>query len=169
MADERAGDGDPSESWYEGGLAFRCTQCGNCCTGPPGAVWFDEDEAAAMAGRLGLDVATFRARYARRIGRRWSLRERRTRHGYDCVFLTRSGPDDHGTCAVYSDRPTQCRTWPYWPENLASRAAWDEAKRETPCPGMGRGDLVPVERIRIIRDEQAAADARIRREAAGSG
>ena len=30
--------------WYEDGLRFSCSQCGNCCTGPPGAVWFTDNE-----------------------------------------------------------------------------------------------------------------------------
>ena len=25
-----------SEPWYQDGLQFRCTRCGNCCTGAPG-------------------------------------------------------------------------------------------------------------------------------------
>ena len=75
--------------WYGRGLRFSCTQCGKCCTGPPGTVWFDDDEAAGMARRLGLDEASFRAQYAHKVGRRWSLKERRTPHGYACIFLDR--------------------------------------------------------------------------------
>ena len=37
------------QEWYKDGLAFQCTQCGNCCTGPPGAVWFNDKEAEEMA------------------------------------------------------------------------------------------------------------------------
>ena len=40
--------------WYADGLRFSCTQCGNCCTGPPGAVWFNEDEGKAMADKVGV-------------------------------------------------------------------------------------------------------------------
>ena len=59
-----------SEPWYQDGLCFECTQCGNCCTGPPGAVWFTKEEAVDMAAAVGLDVTTFIKRYARRIGKR---------------------------------------------------------------------------------------------------
>ena len=41
---------------YADGLRFECTQCGNCCTGPPGRVWFSEEEGEAMAENLGVDV-----------------------------------------------------------------------------------------------------------------
>ena len=142
-----------SAEWYADGLRFSCTQCGNCCTGPPGTVWFDDDEAAAMARRLGLDVASFRAQYAHKVGRRWSLKERRTPHSYDCIFLDRETMPGKGICSIYDARPAQCRTWPFWPENLSSRREWASAKRRTPCPGMDEGKLIPVEAIRILREQ----------------
>ncbi|WP_296458322.1 hypothetical protein [Rubinisphaera sp.] len=39
-------------SWYKDGLKFECTQCGNCCTGGPGAVWVSEEEIQAIAEYL---------------------------------------------------------------------------------------------------------------------
>jgi hypothetical protein len=53
----------------------------------------------------------------------------------------------------------QCRTWPFWDENLTSRRAWDNARRRTPCPGMGTGPLIPIEKIRIQRDLDRADNA----------
>ena len=50
-------DPDAPAPWYAEGLRFKCTQCGGCCTGGPGFVWFDEDEGAAMAKAKGLDTA----------------------------------------------------------------------------------------------------------------
>ena len=111
------------------GLRFDCTLCGNCCTGPPGAVWFNEEEGKVMAAKLGLDVATFLERYARRLDKKWSLREQEIDGRFDCVFLDRDTPGK-ATCRLYEARPTQCRTWPFWPENLESRAAWEEARRQ---------------------------------------
>lgn len=143
---------DGVREWYAEGLRFGCTQCGNCCTGPPGAVWFTEEEGRSMAEALGLDEATFLKRYARRLRGRRSLGERRTEHGFDCVMLDRESRPGAAICRLYGARPTQCRTWPFWPENLESREAWEEARDRTPCPGMGRGDLVPIESIRIQRD-----------------
>jgi Fe-S-cluster containining protein len=138
--------------WYAGGLRFRCTQCGNCCTGPPGTVWFTPAEGRAMAERLGLDEADFYRKHAHKVDGRWSLRERRTSAGYDCVFLDRTTVPEKAVCSLYEARPAQCRTWPFWPENLVTSEAWATAKRRTPCPGMGRGRLVPIEKIRIQRD-----------------
>ena len=135
--------------WYEEGLRFSCTQCGNCCTGPPGAVWFNDTEGRAMAKKLGIEVATFYKQYAHKIGSKWSLREREIKGKFDCVFLDRSS--EKPSCKLYSSRPLQCRTWPFWKENLRSPEAWAQAKRATPCAGMNTGKLIPIEEIRIQR------------------
>ena len=131
--------------WYKDGLCFECTQCGNCCTGPPGAVWFTDEEGRGMAEKLGIGIDTFYRKYARKIGSKWSLTERIVDGKYDCVLLDRS--ENSSSCSVYEARPSQCRTWPFWKENLESPATWDEAKRCTPCPGMGSGPLVTIDEI----------------------
>ncbi len=140
----------PDRPWFEpDGLSFTCTQCGDCCTGPPGFVWFSDEEAAALAAYLRLEVGEFRRRFARKIWGRWTLGEIETDHGFDCVFLRR---DENGKalCAVYPVRPKQCRTWPFWPENLKSKRAWEQTARR--CPGMNTGKVYPPDQIRIIRD-----------------
>ncbi|MEX0774968.1 MAG: YkgJ family cysteine cluster protein [Phycisphaeraceae bacterium] len=144
------------KEWYAGGLRFTCTQCGNCCSGPPGYVWYDAAEEQAMADHLKLSIANFRQRYAIRHEGGWSLCEKLTPQGYDCIFLKRNG-DGKGLCSIYEVRPKQCRTWPFWPDNLKSPRAWVNAGSR--CPGMtagngGQGKLYAVEQIRIIRDEQ---------------
>jgi hypothetical protein len=141
--------------WYADGLRFTCTQCGNCCTGPQGYVWFNADEARAIADYLGLSVEQFHARHAHKVGRRWTLNEHRTKFGYDCVFLTRDANGKAG-CSIYPVRPTQCRTWPFWPENLATPDNYMDIAGQ--CPGVkrgleGRGELVPIEQVRIRRDQ----------------
>lgn len=139
-----------AEPWYAPGLTFSCTQCGNCCSGPSGYVWFTDEEAQRIAEHLGITLEDFYARYTRNVAGRASLDEvKRKRGQYDCVFLER---DDAGKalCRIYPVRPTQCRTWPFWPENLRSRRAWEEAAQT--CPGMRRndGEFVPVERVRVL-------------------
>jgi hypothetical protein len=138
--------------WYADGLRFTCTQCGNCCTGPPGAVWFHQEEGRAIAAKLGVDEAEFYARFARRLDGRWSLNETQTEHGYDCEFLDRTSVPGKALCSIYEARPKQCRTWPFWPENLRTQRHWETVKRITPCPGMNSGKLIPIEQIRIQRD-----------------
>ncbi len=105
-----------------------------------------------MARALGIDERTFLDRYARQVHGKWSLIERLTEFGHDCVFLDRESTPGKAVCGLYAARPAQCRTWPFWPENLRSPRSWASAKRATPCPGMDTGRLVPVEKIRIQRD-----------------
>ncbi|HUO10267.1 MAG TPA: YkgJ family cysteine cluster protein [Phycisphaerae bacterium] len=122
--------------WYAEGLSFECTQCGNCCTGSPGYVWLTIDDMEKIADHLGLPFDDFTRTYVRRIaggkggGNRFSLLEKKN---YDCVFLTR---DDKGKagCRIYSVRPMQCRTWPFWNDNLKAENAWTRASDN--CPGM---------------------------------
>ena len=132
------------------GLRFSCTMCGNCCTGPEGYVLVSDDEAGALARRLGLGVDDFVARYTRVTREGRSLTERLTAAGYDCVFLDRETMAGKAVCGVYEDRPRQCRTWPFWPSNLRSRAAWEKAKRI--CPGMDKGQLHELVQVRVARD-----------------
>ena len=45
-----------------------------------------------------------------------------------CVFLK------DNKCSVYEVRPSQCRTYPFWPQHILGRAEWEaEAVR---CEGM---------------------------------
>lgn len=139
--------------WYEDGLRFECTQCGACCTGPPGVVHFSDEEADAMAAKLGVSKDEFLARHTHETSEGWSLKERLTEHGYDCVFLDRTTDPGRAVCSLYEARPLQCRTFPWWPEHLAHPRQWQRLARS--CEGVGRGPIVPIEAIRIQRDLQA--------------
>lgn len=128
--------------WYAQGLRFSCTQCGNCCTGPEGYVWFNLEELKAMADHVGQETSEFLVRYARKIDGAYSLNEVQRDGRFDCVFLKPDPQTGQRGCSIYPVRPSQCRTWPFWPENLSSRRAWNSAARNTPCPGMQTGDAV---------------------------
>lgn len=141
--------------WYDGGLKFACTGCGNCCTGPPGYVWISEQEISKLARHLGRSVADLRHRYLRKIGGRFSLRERRTLDcQYDCVFLMDMPPGPDGQrrrgCGIYPVRPVQCRTFPFWDGIVASRRSWESTARH--CPGIGRGPRHSPQQIEALRD-----------------
>ncbi|HEY0009841.1 MAG TPA: YkgJ family cysteine cluster protein, partial [Tepidisphaeraceae bacterium] len=146
------------------GLSFQCTQCGNCCTGPPGYVWVSEIEIDRFAAHLRIDRETFVKKYCRSIGGEISLKERRSPKGeYDCVFLQeiKSRDGDKVTsrrvCSVYDVRPLQCRTWPFWDGLLESREAWESAKDR--CPGIDRGRKYTLERIEQLRTAPDWPDA----------
>ncbi len=139
MAKQDDSEQDAEKPWYADGLKFKCSGCGDCCTGAPGYVWVNKQEIEGLAGALGFDdVEKFEEKYVRKIGIRKSLVE--FPNG-DCVFF------DNGTrkCAVYDYRPRQCKTWPFWDSNLKSPDAWAETCEH--CPGSGTGKLYSLEQI----------------------
>lgn len=120
---------DNIQPWYKGGLMFECQRCGRCCRGEPGVVWINKREMDEIASFLGITRESFARSYLRSINGRYSLIE--YRNG-DCVMY------DNG-CRIYSVRPCQCRTCPFWTSNLETREEWEKLKRT--CPGVGKGEL----------------------------
>jgi Fe-S-cluster containining protein len=138
-----------TEPWYAGGLRFTCQQCGNCCTGGPGYVWISVEEVSRLAALLQLTESEVVEQYCRKIDGKLSLRERRNRRGeYDCIFLEERGAKR--ICTIYVARPLQCRTWPFWSENLKSAEAWARSARR--CAGMDVGRKYSPEQIEALRD-----------------
>lgn len=110
-------------------LCFECTACGKCCTGTPGYTWVSEKEIVEIASHLNLSLQDFADRYLRKIGEEWSLKEMPVT--YDCIFLK------NNKCSIYSHRPEQCRTYPFWPKFLRSKEDWEKAAQE--CEGIRLG------------------------------
>ncbi len=70
--------------------------------------------------------------------------------GPECRFLREN------RCSVYEGRPTQCRTWPFWPENMPARA-WTAIAAF--CPGVGQGPTVRSGKIGALLAEQKRSTA----------
>jgi Fe-S-cluster containining protein len=132
------------QPWYAEGLRFRCTQCGNCCTGQPGYVWVDDEEIRQIADYLGCSTGEVRLLHTRLARERLSLVE--FANG-DCTFFD---PQTR-RCRIYPARPRQCRTWPFWRSNLATPATW--AQTQSICPGSTCGEFVPLEEIQRLADD----------------
>ena len=94
-----------------------------------------------MARELRCTREEFLDRYTRRVGARRSLRELKIDGRFDCVFLDRTTRPGKAICGIYRARPSQCRTWPWWPEVVETPETWAETKRLTPCPGMDTGPM----------------------------
>ena len=134
--------------WYKNGLAFSCRACGNCCSGPEeGYVWISLKEIEKLADFLKMPIARLKNTYLRRVGLRYSIIEKQP--SKDCIFLLSDGQGQK-TCRIYPVRPLQCRTWPFWKENLRSRKSWNEAGRK--CPGIDQGKWFDLAHIEAIRD-----------------
>ena len=118
--------------WFKDkGLTFACTACGKCCTGRGGKVWVNAVEAEIMAEELDVKVETLRDRYLRLIPRegKWSIRTREESEDDRCIFL-----NEKNHCSLYAARPTQCRTFPWWPQIVASDHDWKVAAKT--CEGI---------------------------------
>jgi Fe-S-cluster containining protein len=140
FAGETVGD-----KWYKEGLRFTCTQCGNCCTGPPGYVWVTKEEIGRIARFLDREDGWLPPDVLRRVGFRYSLTEK---SNGDCVYL--QSVNGKRICSIYPVRPLQCRTWPFWDVNLKNPGAWAEAA-DNVCPGMNNGkthNFVQIETVR---------------------
>jgi len=132
--------------WYVDGLHFECQGCGGCCSGPgEGYIWVTRPEMKLIADSLEISVSQLKSDYLKRVGLRMSIIEHDLTK--DCIFLRKI--DGARKCMIYSVRPAQCRNWPFWPSNLASGKAWNEATRK--CPGVNRGRLHTHEEIQKLK------------------
>lgn len=135
-----------SKPWYQNGLRFSCTRCGNCCRnhGDYTYVYLTDKDVSAIALHLGLTETEFLQTYCQSEGGWVSLRM----DAPACPFL-----GEGNACGIYPVRPKQCATWPFWKENLR-RATW-EGEVKADCPGIGRGELHSREEIERIAGETA--------------
>jgi Fe-S-cluster containining protein len=127
--------------WYSDGIRFSCTGSGKCCTvhGDYAYVFMTRAEERRIAESLGLTLRRFRRRHTYRpLGQERSLRFPEGR----CTFLV------DNQCSIYETRPRQCRTWPFWEENLDADV-WNKDVAAF-CPGVGRGRLYTAAEIESV-------------------
>lgn len=128
--------------FYEEGLRFQCQGSGNCCTshGEFGFVFLTLDDRRRFAKHLKTTTAAFTRKYCDLKDGVWHLKE--DGKNPDCMFLTNK------RCTVYEARPTQCRTWPFWPEVMNPKS-W-KTEVASFCPGVGKGPLISKEEIEKV-------------------
>lgn len=115
------------DCWYKNGLHFNCTSCGQCCTGVPGFVWLSKKEIIDISKFLKISKKSFLKKYTKKVKNLISLKEKIP--SYDCIFF------ENKKCKIYKIRPLQCKTYPFWPQNLTSKKAWEEHVTKN-CPGV---------------------------------
>ncbi len=124
-------------SFWADGIRFECQGSGKCCTsrGSYGFVYLTLEDRKRFAKFFKIPTASFTRQHCAKTGGHFHLKEFRD----DCRFL------ENKRCTVYEGRPTQCRTWPFWPENMNARA-WNKDVKGF-CPGIGKGKLVSRDEI----------------------
>jgi hypothetical protein len=139
-----------STPWYVVGLSFECLQCGACCAGPDeGYIWVTKPEIGFIAEYLHEPAEQLWGKYIKRMGRRATIIEKPVSR--NCAFLTET--NGGRGCGIYPVRPNQCRTWPFWEENLVTPDHWNQAA--TKCSGINRGKLHTFEEIEKLRKQKA--------------
>ncbi len=143
------------DQWYDGGIKFECQGSGKCCVshGEYGFVYVTADDRKKMAKLVGIPTAQFTRTYCEKTDGLFRLKDGPSDDPRDpkakpCVFLKKK------RCTVYEARPTQCRTWPFWPETMSPKSwAKDVAAF---CPGVGKGRVWPKQEIEEnLRDQRA--------------
>ena len=118
-------------SFYDDGLRFSCIYCGDCCRISDGYVWLTHDSERAICERLDIDDEEFRSLYTEIVDKMVALK---SFPNGDCIFY-----DEKDGCKIYDVRPLQCKTFPFWPDNVRSSQHWQRAGKI--CPGIDNGKL----------------------------
>jgi len=117
--------------FWEAGIRFECQGTGRCCLsrGTYGYVYLTLEDRRRFAKHFGIKTAEFTRRECGKTGGHFHLKDVEGA----CKFLKGK------SCGVYEARPMQCRTWPFWPENMKPKI-WNEEVKAF-CPGVGKGKL----------------------------
>lgn len=125
---------------------FSCQPGCTACCRQRGYVYFSEADIERAAVFLEMSPAIFERRYIYRTAHLRRLRK--PRHS-QCPFLLQDG------CRIHPAKPTQCRTYPFWPELIEDSGAWKSAA--DCCPGIGKGPAVRHKHALEISREMMAA------------
>ena len=109
-------------------------------------MYLTENDILRLADYLNMTPADFEQRH---VFRTKNLRRLRVPRHAQCEFLKDGG------CGVHVAKPTQCRTFPFWPELIESRKEWHTTGSW--CPGIGQGELVNIENARSVAGEMRTA------------
>src|SRR6266567_4387485 len=127
-------------------VRFECQPgCTKCCD-QDGYVYLTEEDLIRAAKFTGMSVAAFERKHVYRTRNEMRFRKPRKKQ---CSFL-----EGHG-CSIHPAKPTQCRTFPFWPEIVERKATWNRTAGY--CPGIGKGPLIQIGSAMEIAEEQRRA------------
>ena len=127
-----------SRWWEKEEVRFKCQEdCFKCCM-KPGVVNFDKEDLEDAANFLGIPQSKFKKEF--RLKKTQDYWEMDVEEDLPCPFLTPQG------CGIHPAKPKQCRTYPFWQENLASKNDWQLTAGF--CPGIGTGPKIPTAAIK---------------------
>ena len=142
---------------YKKGVRFECQGSGNCCVsrGSYGFVYLSDIDLNRFSKYFKISIKKFKEKYCQITDGFIHLSEKYKING-NCIFLKDK------KCTVYNSRPTQCRTWPFWNENMNAKV-WNEDIAIN-CPGIGKGKLIKSKTIkRFLKEDLKNEDSIIKK------
>ncbi len=133
---------------YLKGIRFKCQGSGNCCVsrGSYGFVYLSKLDVKKLSKNFKINEKEFLKKYCSKTDGYIHLKELKKNKG-NCIFLLDK------RCKVYKSRPIQCRTWPFWPENMETKK-WNQDISKN-CPGIGKGKIINKKEIlKYLKKEQ---------------
>ena len=94
------------------GIKFKCQGSANCCVsrGSYGYVYLSRKDVKRLSIFFKITINEFIKKYCSKKNNYVYLKEKIKNK--NCIYLKNK------KCSVYKARPEQCRTWPFWPENM---------------------------------------------------
>ena len=119
----------------DNGIRFECQGSGNCCISRNsyGFVYLSKKDLKKLSNYFEISKTNFIKKYCDETHDFLHLKELKKNKG-KCLFLKNK------KCTVYKNRPIQCRTWPFWNENMNVKL-WNE-EISINCPGIGKGKKI---------------------------
>ena len=124
---------------YSKVIKFECQGSSNCCVsrGSYGFVYVSKKDIKRLSKYTNLYIKDFIHLYCDKTDGFIHFKEK-LKNG-NCQFLKNK------RCDVYKARPTQCRTWPFWKENMNTKT-WNNEIANF-CPGVGKGEIIEQNNI----------------------
>ena len=139
---------------YKKGIRFECQSSGNCCVSRNsyGFVYLSYNDLKRFSKNFNISIKKFKKKYCQMTDGLIHLAEKPKLNG-NCIFLRDK------KCSVYISRPSQCRTWPFWNENMNAKV-WNE-DISINCPGVGKGQIIGINKIEKFLKEDLSNEKSI--------
>ena len=132
---------------FKKGIRFECQGSGKCCVsrGSYGFVYLSDIDLKRFSNYFKISIRKFKKKYCQITDGFIHLTEKSDLRG-NCIFLKDK------KCSVYASRPSQCRTWPFWNENMNAKI-WNN-DISVNCPGIGKGKIIQKKEIdKLLKED----------------
>ena len=148
---------DNETIYLKKGIRFECQGSGKCCVSRNsyGFVYLSNKDLIRFSKSFKISLKKFKEKYCQITDGFIHLVEKSELKG-NCIFLK------NNKCSVYSSRPSQCRTWPFWNDNMNVKV-WNEDVSIN-CPGVGKGKVITKKEIdKFLKEDLVNENAIIKK------